>query len=296
MNNLSVGIDIGGTHITAALVHMGSRSIIKDSYFRKHVNSKGSAEEIIAAWCGVINQVRSFNAMDDLYIGMAMPGPFDYENGISYISDLDKYESLYGLNVKNRIAHQLGINSSQIKMLNDAACFLQGEAFAGAAAGYENAIGLTLGTGVGTAIYKNGSAEDAQLWCSPFLGGITEDYLSTKWFLKRYHQISGLRIANVKELAEIHHTSAAQMVFEEFAFNLGTFIGQFILLEQPQAVVLGGNIMNAEHIFLPYLQKHLRHNNINTPIHLAKLNEEAAILGAASLWSSKDAARRYIPE
>ena len=36
-------------------------------------------------------------------IGIAIPGPFDYGNGISLIKDLEKYESLYGTNIKETL-------------------------------------------------------------------------------------------------------------------------------------------------------------------------------------------------
>ena len=52
-----------------------------------------------------------------------MPGPFDYEEGISYIAGNDKYEAFYGLNVKNMLADELKIKPSNILMKNDASCF-----------------------------------------------------------------------------------------------------------------------------------------------------------------------------
>ena len=131
-------------------------------------------------------------------IGIAMPGPFDYENGISYIKDQNKYEALYGLNIKEQLAKKLEISISDISILNDAACFLQGEVFGGAGQGFKRVMGLTLGTGFGSARSVDGKTDDADLWCSPYREGIAEDYLSTRWFLKQYKEISGKLVKNVK--------------------------------------------------------------------------------------------------
>ncbi|HRP57404.1 hypothetical protein, partial [Agriterribacter sp.] len=65
-------------------------------------------------------------------MGIAMPGPFDYEKGISYITGLHKYEYLYGLNVKELLAAELNIPLGNIRMMNDAAAYLAGELKAGA--------------------------------------------------------------------------------------------------------------------------------------------------------------------
>ena len=85
----------------------------------------------------------------------------------------------------------LDISPSGIKFMNDASCFLHGEVFCGAAYKCEEALGFTLGTGLGSAIYKNGIAEDGEMWCSAYKDGIAEDYLSTRWFERRYKELTG---------------------------------------------------------------------------------------------------------
>jgi len=89
-------------------------------------------------------------------------------------------------------------------MKNDAGCFLQGEALGGAAKGFNDAIGLTIGTGIGTARFHKNVAEDADLWHASFRDGMTEDYISSRWFVKRYFEVSGNSVNNVKELAMLH--------------------------------------------------------------------------------------------
>jgi len=52
MNNKYVlGTDIGGSHITAAVLNMEDRSFLEASFSRKKVDPNGTSEEIINSWC-----------------------------------------------------------------------------------------------------------------------------------------------------------------------------------------------------------------------------------------------------
>lgn len=280
-----LGVDIGGSHITAALVDLATGTITEGSVKRKSVNSQGNTNELLKAWKEVIDDAYGENVPDEMKIGIAMPGPFDYRNGISLIKDQDKFKALYLVNVKNELAKTLGIDPSAIRFINDAAAFMQGEVFCGAAKGYKSALGLTLGTGLGSAIAKNGEAQDAALWNSPFLGGIAEDYFSTRWFVNKYENLTGETFAGVKELAEIAETDLyAKQIFNEFGRGLGHFLADIIKANNAEVVVLGGNIAQAYHLFAPHLISNLKAYHLETPIKMAMLNEHAALIGAASQW------------
>lgn len=281
----TVGIDIGGTHITAALVDLEKGTLEADTLTREHVDAKGNKAAIIQKWAQVIKHAAGNVEADVLWIGIAMPGPFDYAAGISLMQNQDKYDALFGLNIKELLSEALKISTAKFKFMNDAACFLQGEAFGGAAKGASRAIGLTLGTGLGSAFYRNGMAEDAALWRAPFREGIAEDYLSVRWFLKRYFSLSGRKVNNVKSLVELLPSDAqVQTVFGEFGQNLGHFLLPYINSGKPEVVVIGGNIAQSMHLFKPALEHSLASEGINVPVKQALLGEEAAMIGAASLW------------
>ncbi|RZL50552.1 MAG: ROK family protein [Pedobacter sp.] len=283
-----LGIDIGGSHITAALVNLEDGTLDQHSYKRSAINSKGNADDIFTAWTDVIKDALSNNLNAELRIGIAMPGPFDYENGISLIKDQDKYNALYHLNIKQALAERLNIEPSQIKFVNDAAAFMHGEVFYGAAKGYRNALGLTLGTGLGSATSINGVAKDAELWNSSFLSGIAEDYLSTKWFVKKYAALTGKEISGVKALASVVNDDRyARQIFNEFGRALGHFLADFIKNTGSEVVVLGGNIAQAFDLFAPHLIDNLKAYHLKTEIKLTALNEHAALIGAASCWNLK---------
>jgi glucokinase len=286
-NPTVLGVDIGGSHITAAIVDLDKGILVKDSIKRNEVNSRNDKEAILTAWCKVIRNANGGNLNENCRIGIAMPGPFDYKNGISLIKDQDKFNSLFGLNIKNELAERLNISSSNIKFVNDAASFMYGEANYGAAKGYNNALGITLGTGLGSATAINGVAKDAELWNSKFLGGIAEDYLSTRWFLKKYSDLTGKEVDGVKKLSAIVKVDPyARQVFNEFGRALGHFLADFIKNTGSEVVVLGGNISKSFDLFGPPLIENLRAFHLDTAIKITKLNEHAQLIGAASRWKS----------
>src|SRR5690348_12149288 len=106
-NNIVVGVDIGGSHITAALIDLQAHNIIQQSLVRCHVDSKGTADQIINQWSDAILDCKAYHPQTLNKVGIAMPGPFDYQEGISFIKGLDKYEALYGRNVKKLLAAKL---------------------------------------------------------------------------------------------------------------------------------------------------------------------------------------------
>ena len=285
MKKYVLGIDIGGSHITAALVDMGSRAILADSFQRRGVNSNNSAEEILSSWCEVIKAVYQGADLKTKQIGIAMPGPFDYEAGISLIQDQDKFRSLYQMSIKKELANRLNLPEENIRFVNDAAGFLQGEVFSGAAREGKRVIGLTLGTGLGSAFCENDIAEDAALWKSTFKDGIAEDYLSTRWFVNRYFELTGKKITGVKEIGvsgnnEVSH----QQIFEEFGHHLADFLIPLVQEREADMVVLGGNISNAHAVFLPSLLTRFQKQDIVVNLKIAQLKENASLIGAASCW------------
>lgn len=282
----AIGIDIGGSHITIAIVDLELRKIVGGSVRRKTVDRHGSAEEILSAWSEMINSIIEQSNSKISKIGFAMPGPFDYENGISFIRDLDKFDSLYGLNIREEIAARTGIEKHHIVFRNDADAFLEGECFCGAGNGFSKVVGLTLGTGLGSCIYVNGAIENAGLHAMPFKDGIAEDYISTRWFEKTYRQYSGKHVAGVKTISENYYDDEfAALIFNEFSSNLAQLLLHCISKYEPKAIVLGGNIAHAAPLFIDKVKRNLSTTVIVPPIEKAVLGEHAALIGAASSFS-----------
>ena len=283
-HNIVTGIDIGGSHITAALVDLDTQSIIRESLIRERVDSKGEQASIIREWTAAIARCRSFRPGVLPRIGMAMPGPFDYENGISLIQGLDKFDALYGANVKTLLAQELGIAPAGIFLMNDASCFLKGEVFGGAVKDCREVIGITLGTGLGSAVVRGGKLYDGDLYCTPYRDGVAEDYLSTRWFVRRYRELTGKEVKDVKALSSlVAEDAVAQDLFREFGHHLGEVLAAWSRKHQVDTVVIGGNIVQAWDLFIPETEKLLQQQGLVIALHRASLGEEAALLGAGSL-------------
>ncbi|MDN5394879.1 MAG: ROK family protein [Chryseobacterium sp.] len=278
MQNI-VGIDIGGSHITMAQVDPDKREIISATYVREHVDSFGPKETIFSAWISAIEKVTHDLVKSELIIGIAMPGPFDYENGISLMQQ-GKFIDIYQVNIKNELAERLSIYKDQIHFVNDAGAFLEGEVFGGCVRDYKRIFGVTLGTGLGTAFYNGEVASDEDLWDSPFKDSICEDYLATRWFVNHYKALTGREISGTKDLLD-QSEEIQTKIFEDYADSFADFIVKYVRNYEPEVLVIGGNIAKVYPYFKKRLNQHLEEYKIKLPIKISAIFEDAAILGAA---------------
>jgi glucokinase len=282
-SSIVIGADIGGSHITAACVDLEKKQMITASLVRCTVHSLGTAQQVISEWAHCIKDAAGQHAVSK--VCLAMPGPFDYAEGICLIQDQDKYPMLYGLNVKKLLASALDISAEDIYINNDAACFLQGEVFCGSVRGFDKVIGVTLGTGLGSAVYENGVSHSADLWKMPFHHGMAEDYLSARWFLKSYAAVTGNTIQGVRELAAMAPANEwVNNLFNEFGTNLALFLNRFVADTGAQAVVIGGNIAQAFPLFKHALITGVQNHFPGITIVPSLLGEQAALIGAGSFW------------
>lgn len=275
-----LGADIGGSHITTALINLQTKSVLKETMHRLHVDSKADAASIIGTWATAMQHSLANMPAEGMRIGIAMPGPFDYDKGTCLMKGNDKYASLYGMNVKHILADALFMDASNIHIANDAACFIKGESVAGDAAKYTKLIGVTLGTGLGTSFLHAAHVEDCNLWCMPFKDGIAEDYTSTRWFVKRCKELSGNDVKGVREMVETQDNEMVVAIFNEFADHLAVPLSLFAQMKHPQAVVLGGNLMHNSKYFMHALQQKVNNLYGNLPLLPAVLGEDAIMIGA----------------
>src|SRR6218665_296643 len=285
-DRIITGIDIGGSHITVCLVDLQSRTVIEGSELRHYVDSSAIANEVITSWAAPVQEVNKRAGFKPGRIGIAMPGPFDYEKGICLIKGLAKYEHLYGLNVKELLADPLGITAKHIRMVNDATAYLIGEHQLGCGKGAASVLGITLGTGLGSAWHMNGCLTDGDLYCFPFREGVAEDYVSTRRLLKAYAEQKGEKIESVREMSEAARTGdeAAATVFRQFGEALGEIILHRFSPLLPELLVIHGNISRSAELFVSDAERVIKEAGFKVELVTAVLGERAALIGAAYLW------------
>lgn len=294
MNRLALGADIGGSHITCQLFNLDTGKPVARTRHRIAVNSRASKNEILDQWIAAIRlSTKNQNLSSLSGIGFAIPGPFDYQNGIAWFEGVQKFEKLYGVNIREELQNRLNIPADfPVRFLNDAACFAIGETWLGKASNYHRIIALTMGTGFGTTFVKNkfpvagkdGIPEDGFLYHVPFQNSIADDYFSTRWFLKTYFEKTGKKIHGVKELAEkAQNETVAAGLFREFGRNLGDFLAPWVKQFSADCLVLGGNISKSFLLFKTEMENQLRNNNVKPTICLSEMEEYAALFGSAKL-------------
>jgi len=289
-NNLSsskiLTADIGGSHITVGICDLATRAILPQSIVRMDVFSKGSAHDILSSWENAFLEVLKKNSgLPISGLTIAAPGPFDYENGISQIKGLNKYEALFGMDIRQCFAGFLNLEPHLIKFRNDAESTIAGEVLMGAGQGGQRVLGVTLGTGFGSAYSENNNTKNINLGVNLFKQSIADDYLSTRWFLKRYLELTGISLSGgVRELSQLAPNSAVvRAIFKEFAFNMGDVLSVPVEQLSPQVLIICGNIAKASEYFLPHLIQRFG----SLPIKLAQLDENAPLIGAAVLFDNR---------
>jgi glucokinase len=290
--NIAIGTDIGGSHISCAAIDLVSGKIIRDTLTEKSVDNQAQSSEIIGTWAQALSASLAKVPLENVKgIGFAMPGPFDYVKGISYIRGVAKYENLYGVNVTDAIADNLGLHDGfLIRFMNDASAFAVGEAWAGSASKFNRSLSITFGTGFGSAFISNripivDGPEVPKLGCIyhlPYKDGIADDYFSTRGLLSRYKKLTGKELSGVKELASMAATDKVVAdLFTDFGDNAGIFLAPWLKVFKAEILVIGGNISHAYNLFGDVFERRLKKENCFCEVAISKLKEDAALLGSA---------------
>jgi glucokinase len=206
------------------------------------------------------------------------------------IKGVDKYEALYGINIKEWLAEELGMDAGNIHFRNDAEAFLAGEMYGGVAKTYNHSIGITLGTGLGSAFSHYGCVTDAGLGVHSYRGEMYESFISARGLIRLYREITGKTVKFAEEITALYDKdTAAVNTFELFAEHLANFLEFFIKREQPEVIVAGGSIAGSWHLFMPLVEERLKSKTGTPPLILrSMLQENAALIGAACCFKENE--------
>lgn len=288
----AVGADIGGTHITCATVNLTEGKLMENTLSRVEYNHEDTADMILRSWAKALN-LTFIKTEESLFtgIGFAIPGPFDYLNGISKMQH--KFKNLYNIHIPTAL-NRLLIEDKILPMrfLNDATAFAVGEAWQGQGRGYKKVAVITLGTGFGSAFLSDGIPvvsggsvpKEGCLWHLPFLDGIADDYFSTRWFTGAYEKLTGKTVGGVKDLMDKADSDPeVRSLFTQFGENLAVCLTPWLKTFSAEILIVGGNIAHALPLFEADFQKNVKKTGFSIPIVPSELWENAALFGSARL-------------
>jgi predicted NBD/HSP70 family sugar kinase len=245
-------LEIGGTHVSVGRVDVARSRLDSSGLRRFSLGTQTDREGLLAA----ISKAAIDAALPEVdRWGIATPGPFDYEEGVSQIRGLGKLDGLYGVNLRDRLARDLGLaHPERVRFLNDAQAFVLGEWWAGAAKGHRRAMGVTLGTGLGSGFVDAGEIvvsgpglpPDARLDLVPFRSRAIEDVVSSRGIVAAFGD--GVEVAEIARSAREGDERAAA-VFRGFGSALGEFLEPWLVGFAPTCLVFGGSITRAWDLF-----------------------------------------------
>lgn len=249
MAHKAVGIDIGGTGIKGAIVDVSTGKLLSDR-IKLPTPEGGEPDDIV----GTVQEVlKKLGHSEKKYpIGVCFPAVVVMGKTLSAANVSKKW---IGLEAEKLFEKAL---DRDITFVNDADAAGYAESLYGAAAKNNGLIIVTtLGTGIGTAIiYKGILIPNAEIGHIQLEG--------VDWETKAAY--------SAKERENLS--------WADWAARLQTYYDALIALFHPDLFIVGGGVSKQHADFLPLL-------NIDTPIVVATLRNNAGILGAAALASGK---------
>ncbi len=268
-------LDAGGTNSVFS-AYQGNEQILEDIVLPTYADN---LDKCLSTIVEGFKQVRDRLQIAPVALSFAFPGPADYPNGI--IGDLPNLPAFRGgVALGPMLADKFGL---PVFINNDGDLYAYGEAIAGylpyindllEKAGspkrYKNLLGLTLGTGFGAGIARDGrvflgdNSVAGEIWLlrnklNPQTN--IEEHVSIRAVRRFYAREAGIPMDEAPSPKDIHeivkgmkqgNKEAALKAFREMAEAAGDAISNAITLIDG-IVVIGGGLSGASELFLPHM-------------------------------------------
>ncbi len=251
-----LAIDMGGTYCKASFLNSSFTALI--SPFELPSPSNGN----LVSFLNLISQIYEKTVSQRFHVEailLSLPGPFDYQKGISY--SRHKFVSLYGIHLREEIAKKLSYQGD-IFFEHDAIAFLEYMIFSKRI--FENSIAVTLGTGLGYAVYSSQHIKrtktlepEYEIYNFPYLGKTMEDYFSARGLLSFYHGKEKY-LTSLELFENAQKDKDAILAFSSFGKELGRALRPFLEKEKARYLFLGGQVCKSKELFLPQLKNELK--------------------------------------
>ena len=310
----TIGIDLGGTNIVAAVVDEKYNIIAKAKTPTAVPRSAELIFDDIAKVCKEAVEKAGLTMNDISSVGLGTPGTVNSDGVIEFANNLN----FDNVPAKDMIIERLG--DKPVYVANDANCAALGEAYAGCGNGAKNFIAVTLGTGVGSGVIIDGKivtgvnnaggecghmviVVDGEA-CTCGRHGCWEAYASatalinqTKKAMEQYpdsvmHQLAKEegKVSGKTAFDAIRRGDIAGIkVVDQYIKYVACGIINLVNALQPEIICVGGGICNEGETLLRPLRRYIEaerysvYSKIQTKILKAELGNDAGIIGAAIL-------------
>jgi glucokinase len=316
--NLRLGIDLGGTHLRAALVDTNSGALL--AVRRVATESQSGEAALLARMAALADDVIAASGIartDIGGVGVGVPGLIDLERGVVLLlpnvpGDWPR------IPFRDTLAGALGL---PVHLLNDVRSITLGEWACGAGRGVETMACYAIGTGIGGGVVIGGKLHLGMSGSAGELGHqiVEPDGVPCKCggrgCLEMYAAGPAIRAQGLEAVAHGWPTRIAELaggdlnqvtvermvqaaregdaiargIFERAGVYMGLAIANTLLTLSPQKVVLGGGVAEAGDLLLDPIRRTVRERVFLMPadqveIVKAQLGGDAGLIGAA-LWS-----------
>jgi glucokinase-like ROK family protein len=314
MKKYAIGVDVGATHSKIAILDLHGRILVKDSLLTR-LYEKNALIKAISASLEKLLIEKKLKKSDILGLGIGVPGLVDFKKGlVFYFVNIPRWKNVP---LKKRIEKAMGLPTF---VDNDVKVMALGELTFGAGKNYKNVICLTLGTGVGGAVIVDGKLyrgaslvageighipinEDGPL-CNCGNYGCLEAYVGREYFLgdirrslkKGSRSIITKMVKNrfsditpeLLEQAAYKGDPFAKRKWNEMGEHIGNALVGVVNLLNPELIIIGGGIAEAERFIFGAIKKTLRKRAMKVQkkavrVVKAKLGNDAGVIGAAEL-------------
>ncbi len=301
---MRIGIDLGGTKIeTIVLDNAG------EICFRKRIDSpQGNYQDTLSAIVSLVREAEK-GVGKTCTVGIGMPGTISPKTGLVKNANSTW---LIGEPLKADLEQHL---KREVRIENDANCFVVSEASDGAAKDAEIVFGVIIGTGTGGGVYIRGQSlignnaiagewghnplpwpdENELPGAACYCGkkGCIETWLSGPGFARDYlaHSSTDKKLtAKEINLLALEGDSTAQAALSRYERRLAKSLASIINVIDPDVIVLGGGMSNIESLYtnVPALwHDYVFSDHVNTRLVAPEHGDSSGVRGAAWLWGKE---------
>lgn len=296
--NATIGIDIGGTKIAAAVAD--ATGLIA-APVQVPTPAAAGPDHILRAAVDAAHAAVSQCGRDPVTVtacGVGTAGTVDRDGVISFATDV--LPGWAGTDVRTAVAKAIDLPTV---VLNDVHATAIGEVSHGAAAGCGDAVVVALGTGIGGALIQHGAVVTGRTGSAGSVGhipvpggdkrsctcggaGHLEAYASGPAIAAQYQRLTGKQ-ATLPQIASWARSGApdARHAIDQAAEALGTVLGMLVNVFDPEVIVIAGGVSALFDLLLPGIQAGLAAQALPGPggvvLRPAALGWCAALVGAA---------------